>query len=81
MRRSDFAGQSHAESAAFADLAFDANFAAVNFDQAASDGEAEAGASVLARDAAVGLREFFENRGQLFRRGFRGRCRSPECWR
>src|SRR5690606_33851901 len=49
-------------------LAFDADLAAHQVDEAGADGEPEASAFVATRGRAVDLREFFEHALQLFGR-------------
>ena len=65
-RRGRLARQRDREGAALPNFAFAPRMVPVmHLHQLARDGQAEPGAAVLARDAAVGLREFLKNRRQL----------------
>ena len=64
------------ERAADARFAFEPDAPAHQLDQPAADGEAQAGAAVLARRGHVGLRERLEQFRRLLRASCRCRCRA-----
>src|SRR5205807_6065166 len=76
---SDVCSSDLAEGASLAGRALDGDSATVHFDQLATDREAQAGALVLAADAALSLRKAFEdplrvlNRSEERRVGKEGR--------